>query len=132
MKPPKFTYACPQTIDDVLALLAQHGDEAKILAGGQSLVPLLNLRMANVNALIDVNRLKELSFVRCENGVLQVGALTRHRQLEVSEEARTALPLLSRAAAEVGQADGLLYVQSPIQRTDEDLGDVVDDRRSAR
>jgi CO/xanthine dehydrogenase FAD-binding subunit len=102
MKPPKFTYACPRTVDDVLALLAQHGDEAKILAGGQSLVPLLNLRMANVSALVDVNRLAELSFINRENGTLHVGALTRHRQLEVSEEARTALPLLARAAAEVG------------------------------
>lgn len=102
MKPSRFAYACPRTVDDALALLAQHGDEAKILAGGQSLVPLLNLRMANVNALVDVNRLTELSFVTRENGTLHVGALTRHRQLEVSEEASTALPLLSRAAAEVG------------------------------
>lgn len=102
MKPSKFTYACPRTVDEALSLLAQHGDEAKILAGGQSLVPLLNLRMANVNALVDVNRLTELSFVTRENGTLHVGALTRHRQLEVSAEARTALPLLSRAAAEVG------------------------------
>jgi len=102
MKPPKFTYACPRTVDEALSLLAQHGDEAKILAGGQSLVPLLNLRMTNVSALVDVNRLAELSFIKRENGTLQVGALTRHRQLEVSEEARITLPLLSRAAAEVG------------------------------
>jgi CO/xanthine dehydrogenase FAD-binding subunit len=102
MKPPKFTYACPRTIGDALALLARHGEEAKVLAGGQSLMPLLNLRMANVSALVDVNRLTELSFIRRENGALSVGALTRHRQLEVSEDVRTALPLLSRAAAEVG------------------------------
>jgi CO/xanthine dehydrogenase FAD-binding subunit len=102
MKPPKFTYACPRTVDDALALLARHGEEAKVLAGGQSLVPLLNLRMASVSALIDVNRLTELAFIRRENGALRVGALTRHRQLEVSEEVRTTLPLLSRAAAEVG------------------------------
>jgi CO/xanthine dehydrogenase FAD-binding subunit len=102
MKPPQLTYACPRTVDDALALLAQHGEEAKVLAGGQSLVPLLNLRMANVSALVDVNRLMDLSFIRRENGTLHVGALTRHRQLEVSEEARATLPLLSRAAAEVG------------------------------
>jgi len=102
MKPPKFTYACPQSVEEALSLLAQGGEDTKLLAGGQSLVPLLNLRMAQVSALIDVNRLAELSFIKRENGVFRVGALTRHRQLEVSEEARAAQPLLPRAAAEVG------------------------------
>lgn len=102
MKPAKFTYACPRSVEEALALLAHGGEGAKLLAGGQSLVPLLNLRMAQVSALIDVNRLADLSFVTRENGVLRVGALTRHRQLEVSDEARAAQPLLARAAAEVG------------------------------
>jgi aerobic carbon-monoxide dehydrogenase medium subunit len=75
---------------------------AKLLAGGQSLVPLLNLRMAHVSALIDVNRLAELSFMKRENGTLRVGALTRHRQVEISAEAHAAQPLLPRAAVEVG------------------------------
>jgi len=102
MKPPKFTYACPVSIEETLALLAPGEEGTKILAGGQSLVPLLNLRMAQVSALIDVNRVSELSFIKRENEVLRVGALTRHRQLEVSDEVRTAQPLLARAAAEVG------------------------------
>lgn len=102
MKPSKFTYACPHSVEEAMALLAQGGEGAKILAGGQSLVPLLNLRMAQVSALIDVNRLTELSFIKRENSTLRVGALARHRQLEVSDEARAAQPLLSRAAAEVG------------------------------
>src|SRR5581483_713170 len=102
MKPAKFTYACPSSVDEALTLLAQEGGGVKVLAGGQSLVPLLNLRMAEVRALIDVNRLDELSFIKCENGVLRVGSLTRHRQLEVSDVVRATLPLLSRAAAEVG------------------------------
>lgn len=102
MKPAKFTYACPQTVDEALALLAQEGETAKVLAGGQSLVPLLNLRMAEVGALVDINRLSELSFIKRENGMLHVGALTRHRQLEVSDVVGAMLPLLSRAAAEVG------------------------------
>jgi CO/xanthine dehydrogenase FAD-binding subunit len=102
MKPPKFAYACPRSVDEALALLAQESEGIKVLAGGQSLTPLLNLRMAQVSALVDINSLGELSFIRREDGVLCVGALTRHRQLEVSEEARTVLPLLSRAAAEVG------------------------------
>ena len=84
MKPAKFTYACPRSVDEALALLAQEGESAKVLAGGQSLVPLLNLRMAEVRSLVDINRLGELSFIKLENGVLRVGALTRHRQLEVS------------------------------------------------
>jgi CO/xanthine dehydrogenase FAD-binding subunit len=102
MKPPKFAYACPQSVDEALALLAQGSEGIKVLAGGQSLAPLLNLRMAQVSALVDINSLGELSFVRREDGVLCVGALTRHRQVEVSAEARAALPLLPRAAAEVG------------------------------
>ena len=102
MKPAKFTYACPRSVDEALTLLAQEGEGAKVLAGGQSLVPLLNLRMAEVRSLIDVNRLGELSFIKRENGVLRVGALTRHRQLEVSPEVCSAQPLLARAAAEVG------------------------------
>jgi CO/xanthine dehydrogenase FAD-binding subunit len=102
MKPPKFTYACPQSVEEALALLAQGGEDTKLLAGGQSLVPLLNLRMAQVSALVDVNRLTELSFIRRADGALHIGALTRHRQLEVSDEARMTLPLISRAASEVG------------------------------
>jgi len=102
VKPAKFTYACPQSVEEALSLLAQGGEDTKLLAGGQSLVPLLNLRMAQVSALIDINRLTELSFITRENGTLRVGALTRHRQLEVSDEARATHPLLPRAAAEVG------------------------------
>ncbi len=102
MKPPKFTYACPRSVEEALSLLAQGDEGTKLLAGGQSLVPLLNLRMAQVSSLIDLNRLAELSFIKRENGALCIGALTRHRQIEVSAEARVAQPLLSRAAAEVG------------------------------
>ncbi|MBM4257641.1 MAG: xanthine dehydrogenase family protein subunit M [Deltaproteobacteria bacterium] len=102
MKPAKFTYACPQSVDEALALLASGDEGVKILAGGQSLVPLLNLRMAEVSALLDVNRLTDLAFIRRENGILRVGALTRHRQLEASPEMQKSLPLVARAAGEVG------------------------------
>lgn len=102
MKPAKFTYACPQSVDEALAFLAHGDDGIKILAGGQSLVPLLNLRMAEVSALVDINRLAALSFIKREEGMLKVGALTRHRQLEVSPEVRATQSLLARAAAEVG------------------------------
>ena len=102
MKPSLFGYARAESVEDALSLLAQGDGETRVLAGGQSLVPLLNLRMARVHALIDVNGLSELSFITREDGVLRVGALTRHRHLEVSEAARLAQPLLSRAAAEIG------------------------------
>ena len=102
MKPPKFTYACPRSVGEVLALLAQGGRGPNFSPGGQSFVPLLNLRMAHVSALINVNRLAELSFMKRENGTLRVGALTRHRQVEISAEAHAAQPLLPRAAVEVG------------------------------
>src|ERR1051325_1984228 len=108
MKPAKFTYACPQSVEEALSLLAQGGGDTKLLAGGQSLVPLLNLCMAQVSALIDVNRLTELSCITRKNGTLRVGALTRHRQLEVSDEARATHPLLPRAAAE----DGYLAIRN--------------------
>jgi len=102
VKPSLFGYARAESVEDALSLLAQGDGETRVLAGGQSLVPLLNLRMAQVNALIDVNSLSELSFITREDGMLRVGALTRHRHLEVSETARLAQPLLSRAAAEIG------------------------------
>lgn len=102
MKPPKFAYARPQSVEETLSLLARGNDETRILAGGQSLVPLLNLRMTQISALIDVNSVSELSFITRKNGTLRVGALTRHRHLEVAETARLAQPLISRAAAEIG------------------------------
>jgi CO/xanthine dehydrogenase FAD-binding subunit len=102
VKPPRFEYARPQTVEQSLSLLADGDEETRILAGGQSLVPMLNLRVAQLSRLIDINALSELSFITQENGALRVGALARHRDLELSETVRTAQPLLSRAAAEIG------------------------------
>jgi aerobic carbon-monoxide dehydrogenase medium subunit len=102
VKPPSFLYARPRSLEEALALAAEHGSEAKILAGGQSLVPMLNLRFAEPRVLVDVNRLAELAFVRRENGTLRIGAMTRHRAIEQSKEAAAAEPLLGRAAREIG------------------------------
>ncbi|MBI4493051.1 MAG: xanthine dehydrogenase family protein subunit M [Chloroflexi bacterium] len=102
MKPPRFEYYDPASLDEALALLAQHGDEAKLLAGGQSLVPLLNLRLARPRVLVDLNPLDELAYVRAENGHLAIGALTRQRDLELSEVARARCPLLAEALRLVG------------------------------
>lgn len=76
--------------------------EAKILAGGQSLMPMLNLRVAAPAALVDINRIAELSFVAIESGEIRIGAMTRHRTLETAPEIRAALPILARGAAEIG------------------------------
>jgi|SRR5579885_3597449 carbon-monoxide dehydrogenase medium subunit len=102
MKPPRLSYARPESLGDALSLAARYGADAKLLAGGQSLVPMLNLRLADPGILIDLNRLSSLSGIRRENGSLRIGALTRHRELELSPEAAAAEPLLKRAAREIG------------------------------
>ncbi len=102
MKPPNFLYARPDTLEDALQMLSEHGADAKILAGGQSLVPMLNLRLAEPKVLIDLNRLAELSGIRSDGGKLRIGALTRHRALETSREAFEAEPMIARAAREIG------------------------------
>lgn len=83
-------------------MLAGQSGAAKILAGGQSLMPMLNLRVAGPAALIDINRIAELSFVAIERGEVRIGAMTRHRTLETAPEIRTALPIVAQAAAEIG------------------------------
>jgi CO/xanthine dehydrogenase FAD-binding subunit len=104
MKPPRFAYYDPVTRSEVLALLETYEDEAKLLAGGQSLVPLLNMRLAQPAHLIDINRLPDLAYIREEDGYLALGALTRHRDIERSPLVRRCCPLLARAIAYVGHA----------------------------
>jgi carbon-monoxide dehydrogenase medium subunit len=96
MKPAPFAYFAPQDIDEALELLGQHGDEAKILAGGQSLMPLLSLRLARPGVIVDINRLANLAFIRKRvDGGLTLGALTRHRALERSPDVQSQSPLLA-------------------------------------
>jgi carbon-monoxide dehydrogenase medium subunit len=101
VKPPPFAYAAPETLGEVVALKAEHGEEAVLLAGGQSLVPLLALRLASPSLLIDLNRVRELEYVREEKGWLAVGAMARHRAVETSELSDP-LPLLRDALPLVG------------------------------
>lgn len=106
MKPPPFAYVDPAALPEALALLTEHGENAKILAGGQSLVPLLNMRLAAPRTLIDLNRLSELRFIRREDrggaAGLSIGAMTRQRMLEDDADALAALPLLGEAIRWVG------------------------------
>jgi aerobic carbon-monoxide dehydrogenase medium subunit len=82
MKPVAFRYFAPRALDDALDLLAEHGEDGKILAGGQSLVPAMNFRLARPASLIDINRIAALDYVREEDGRLCIGALTRHARFE--------------------------------------------------
>jgi carbon-monoxide dehydrogenase medium subunit len=103
MKPPPFEYADPATVEEALDLLARHGDQASVLAGGQSLVPMLNFRLARPAWVIDVNRVAPLArIVPGADGGLRIGALVRQRALECSEAVRARCPLIARALPFVG------------------------------
>ena len=82
MIPAAFDYSKPSTLDEALALLKEHGDEAKILAGGHSLIPMMKLRLAEPGHLIDINDIPGLSYIKEENGFLKIGAMTRESELE--------------------------------------------------
>jgi len=102
MKPPKFDYHAPPTVDEAIALLTRYGGEAKLLAGGQSLVPLLNFRLSRPAALVDLNRIQGLAYIREVDGHVRLGAMTRQRTIEFSPVVRRRLPLLAEATAFVG------------------------------
>jgi aerobic carbon-monoxide dehydrogenase medium subunit len=97
VKPAPFAYVRAASLDQVFDLLARHGDEARLLAGGQSLVPTLNLRLSAPALLIDINGLDELAGIAVENGGLRIGALTRQRMIEESDEVARHGPLLKMA-----------------------------------
>ncbi len=101
MKPAAFDYVAPQTLDEALAQLAEHQPGARVLAGGQSLVPLMNLRAITPALLVDINGVAELDVVREEDGQLVVGALTRQQRVAMSETIRSHCPLLAEAARNV-------------------------------
>ena len=102
MKPPAFDYARPASADEALGLLQEHGSDAKVLAGGQSLVPLMNFRLARPAVLIDINRLEELSYIREADGNLVLGALTRQSAVEDSALVAERCPLLLEATRWLG------------------------------
>jgi CO/xanthine dehydrogenase FAD-binding subunit len=102
LKPPRFQYDDPRTVDEALALLTEYGDDAKVLAGGQSLVPLLNFRLAAPGRLVDINRIGELALLERRDGVLRIGALTRHTAIERSALVARNWGLLTEAVRWVG------------------------------
>jgi aerobic carbon-monoxide dehydrogenase medium subunit len=100
--PASFAYARPDSLDEAIAVLAEHGDDAKVLAGGHSLLPLMKLRLATPSVLVDVGRLSDLSYVRDAGDELAIGGLTRHHDVEHDALVRQHVPILSAAAGEVG------------------------------
>ena len=101
MKPPPFDYARAESVDEAVALLAPHEGGAKLLAGGQSLVPMLNFRLLHPSLIVDVNRIPGLAGIEGGDGALRIGALTRHRQLEVSAAIGERFPVLRAAVRHV-------------------------------
>lgn len=102
MKPASFDYYSPASLMETLQLLAEHRDTARPLAGGQSLVPMMNFRLARPTILVDLNGVHELAFLKVENGELRIGAMTRQRALERSAVVASGWPLLQEATRHIG------------------------------
>ena len=102
MKPPRFEYVAPRTLDEALNVLLSRGEGARVLAGGQSLIPLLNFRLAHPEALVDINRIGDLAYLRADDGGLRIGALTRQHAVERSELVRARVPILAEACHLIG------------------------------
>ncbi len=102
MIPAAFDYERAESVDGAISLLQQHGEDAKLLAGGHSLLPLMKLRLARPSVLVDIGRLSDLSYVRDAGDHVAVGALTRHHDVATSDVLQAACPLVSYAAAQVG------------------------------
>jgi carbon-monoxide dehydrogenase medium subunit len=97
VKAPRFSYARPQTLDEALRLLSEHGDDARVLAGGQSLMPTLNMRLSQPKLLIDINRIATLSGISIRDGTVRIGALARHVEVMNSPVIARHLPLVAEA-----------------------------------
>ena len=104
MKPAPFEYFCPDTLEEALALLAEHGSDAKPLAGGQSLIPAMNFRLATPSVLVDLNALTNLAHVTVGDGSVRIGGMTRHRTLETNADVARELPLVAMTMPFVAHA----------------------------
>jgi carbon-monoxide dehydrogenase medium subunit len=102
MYPRPFEYFAPHTVEEAVSLLARHGEDARVLAGGMSLLPLMKLRLSAPRFLIDIKRVSGLSGIRAQDGRLVFGALTRHVEIEESSTVKARLPIMAEAAASIG------------------------------
>jgi carbon-monoxide dehydrogenase medium subunit len=102
MYPANFDYQRPSTVDEAIALLSRHGDDAKLLAGGHSLIPAMKLRLARPKVIIDIGRVANLSYIRETGGAIAIGAMTTHHEIEASPLLRERSPLLAETASHIG------------------------------
>jgi carbon-monoxide dehydrogenase medium subunit len=102
MIPAQFEYARAASLDEAVSLLSEHGDEAKLLAGGHSLLPLMKLRLATPSVLVDIGRIEELQYVRDEGDAIAIGALTTHHDLSRNALLRRQLPVVAHVAGQIG------------------------------
>jgi carbon-monoxide dehydrogenase medium subunit len=100
--PAPFDYVRAESAEEAISLVGQHGDEAKFIAGGHSLLPMMKLRLAQPSVLIDIGRLSDLSYIREEGDQIAIGAMTRHMDVETSDLLKQHVPLLAHAAGHVG------------------------------
>src|SRR6202048_4277717 len=99
MIPQSFEYFCPETVSEAIALLHEHGEGAKILSGGQSLIPMMKMRLARPEYIVDINRIADLHYVKEEDGFLKIGGLTRESDLEASSLIRSKYPIILDTAS---------------------------------
>lgn len=104
MKPAVFDYYTPKTLEEAFTLLDEHGFDAKIISGGQSLVPMMSMRLARPEVLIDINHLEELDYIKINDDVIEIGGLTRQYRLEESKDLEKACPLLTEGIKLVGHS----------------------------
>src|SRR5260221_14195596 len=102
MIPAAFDYLRPQTLDEAVSLLGQHGDNAKVLSGGHSLIPAMKLRLAQPKTLIDIGRISDLKYIREQDGKIAIGTMNTHHDIEASELLREKCPLLPLVASQIG------------------------------
>src|ERR1043166_530044 len=112
MIPRSFEYFSPSTLDEAIALLQKLGPEAKLLSGGQSLIPMMKLRLVSPEYIVDINRIPGLNYISEADGHLRIGALTREHELESSDTAKTKFPILSDTAKVI--ADPLVRGQATV------------------
>src|SRR6476646_5969535 len=104
MYPANFEYARPATVEEAIALLGRHGEDAKLLAGGHSLIPAMKLRLARPSVVVDIGRIATLSYIREQGGRVAIGATTTHAEVAASALLQTRCPLLPETAAHIGDA----------------------------
>jgi carbon-monoxide dehydrogenase medium subunit len=102
MYPANFDYKRPATVDEAIALLTKHGDDAKVLAGGHSLIPAMKLRLARPAVVVDIGRIPTLNYIREAGGAIAIGAMTTHQEIETSSLLREKSPLLAETASHIG------------------------------